>query len=115
MSGSKEKRPTNAAAESGNGEINASDAPFVPPKLLKAVNPVYPPDAMRKYITGDVKAEVAVKASGRVGEVKVISGPQALRAAAVEALKQYEFAPATQGGKAVESTATEVVKFWFNP
>lgn len=88
---------------------------MLPAKLLKAVNPVYPPEAMRKYITGDVKAEVVVKPSGSVGEVKVISGPQALRAAAVEALKQYEFTPATQGGKPVASTATEVVKFWFNP
>lgn len=112
---SKEKRPMNAAAESVSGEIAASDAPLVPPKLLKAVNPVYPPDAMRKYITGDVKAEVVVKPSGRVGEIKVISGPQALRGAAIEALKQYEFTPATQGGKAVTATATEVVKFWFNP
>jgi len=91
------------------------DAPVLPAKLLKPVNPVYPPDAMRSYITGDVKAEVLVQASGRVGEVKVISGPKALRDAAVEALKQYQYAPATQGGKAVESRAVEVVKFWFNP
>lgn len=93
----------------------ASDAPVLPAKLVKPVNPVYPPDAMRNYITGDVKAEVVVKASGRVGEVRVISGPKALREAAVEALKLYEYAPATQGGKAVEWKAVEVVKFWFNP
>ena len=93
----------------------SSDTPLVAAKLLKAANPVYPPDAMRSYITGDVKAEVVVLPSGHVGEVKVISGPKALRAAAVDALKQYEYAPATQGGKAVESKAEAVVKFWFNP
>jgi protein TonB len=82
---------------------------------LKAATPVYPPEAMRSYITGDVKAEVVVEASGRVGEVKVVSGPKALREAAVAALKQYEYAPATQGGRAVESKAVVVVKFWFNP
>ena len=92
-----------------------ADAPVLPAKLVKAVNPVYPPEAMRSYITGDIKAEVEVLASGRVGDVKVISGPKALREAAVEALKQYEYAPATQGGKAVESKAEAVVKFWFNP
>jgi TonB family protein len=91
------------------------DAAVIPAKLLKTVNPVYPPDAMRHYITGDVKAEVVVEASGHVGEVKVISGPQALREAAVEALQQYEYAPATQGGKTVQSKAETVVKFWFNP
>ena len=92
-----------------------ADAPVLPAKLVKAVNPVYPPEAMRSYITGDIKAEVEVLASGRVGDVKVISGPKALREAAVDALKQYEYAPATQGGKAVESKAEAVVKFWFNP
>ena len=93
----------------------ASDAPVLPPKLLKAASPVYPPDAMLNYITGDVKAEVLVDAAGHVSEVKVISGPAALRPAAVDALKQYEYAPATQGGKGVSSRTTAVVKFWFNP
>jgi TonB family protein len=96
-------------------ESAASDAEVLPAKLLKPVNPVYPPDAMRGYITGDVKAEVSVEASGHVGEVKVISGPAALREAAVAALRQYEYAPAMQGGKAVGSKTVEVVKFWFNP
>jgi TonB family protein len=112
---SKQKNSGNKESAPNAREIVANDAPVIPAKLLKAVNPVYPPEAMRKYITGDVKAEVVVEPSGRVGEVKVIVGPQALRAAAVEALKQYEFAPATQGGKAVASKTTEVVKFWFNP
>jgi Gram-negative bacterial TonB protein C-terminal len=50
-----------------------------------------------------------------VGEVKVISGPQALREAAVEALKRYEYAPGTQGGKPVATNVEATVKFWFNP
>jgi TonB family protein len=96
-------------------ELVHSDAPVSPAKLLKAANPVYPPDAMTNYITGDIKAEVTVDASGHVAEVKVISGPQALRDAAVAALKQYQYAPAAQAGKPVASKATETVKFWFNP
>jgi len=110
-----EKRAKAPADQPSAAEVASVDGPLVAAKLLKTANPVYPPDAMRNYITGDVKAEVVVKVSGRVGDVKVISGPQALREAAVEALKQYEYAPATQGGKAVESKAVEVVKFWFNP
>jgi len=106
---------TNKVVEASAMEPVASGAPVIAAKLLKAANPVYPPDAMRNYITGDVRAEVAVDATGRVGEVKVISGPQALRAAAVEALKNYKYAPATQGGKAVGSKAMATVKFWFNP
>jgi len=92
-----------------------TDAAVLPPKLLKPASPVYPPDAMRNYITGDVRAEVLIDASGHVADVKVLSGPQALRQAAVDALKQYQYSPATQAGKPAQSKATEVVKFWFNP
>jgi TonB family protein len=102
-------------AQPNPADLVPVDAPVLPAKLVKPVNPVYPPDAMRSYITGDVKAEVVVEASGRVGDVKVVSGPKALRDAAVEALKQYQYAPATQGGKAIESKTVEVVKFWYNP
>jgi TonB family protein len=96
-------------------DVAGADSPVLPAKLLKAANPVYPPNAMRSFITGDVKVEAVVGADGRVGEVKVLSGPRPLREAAVEALKRYKYAPATQGGKAVTSKVTETVKFWFNP
>jgi TonB family protein len=112
---SKENGGASTAAGPSVTEPVANDAPVTPAKLLKATMPVYPPDAMRNYVTGDVKAEVVVEATGRVGEVRVISGPKALRAAAVEALKQYEYAPGTQGGKAIASKVTVTVKFWFNP
>jgi protein TonB len=111
----KKSRASERSTEASPAELVAADAPVIPAKLLHAATPVYPPDAMRKYITGDVKAELVVGASGKVGEVKVVSGPNALREAAVEALKRYEYEPATQGGKAVTSKTTAVVKFWFNP
>jgi TonB family protein len=103
------------AQDSPSAAETPSDMPSQAVKLLKSVNPVYPPDAMRSYITGDIKAEVTVLPSGHVADVKVVSGPKALREAAVDALKQYQYSPATQGGKPVESKTTEVVKFWFNP
>ena len=113
---SKKARSTGVAAETAPSEVAVpADAPVTAAKLLHAAPPVYPPEAMRHYITGDVKAELVVEASGRVGDVKVITGPSALRDAAVDALRKYEYAPATQGGKAVASKTTAVVKFWFNP
>jgi TonB family protein len=104
-----------AAMEPKAAEIIPPDAPVIGPKLLHAAAPVYPPDAMWNYITGDVKAELVVGADGRVGEVKVLSGPKALRDAAIEALKKYEYAPGTQGGRPVAAKTTVTVKFWFNP
>jgi TonB family protein len=96
-------------------EISVSDQPVVPAKLLKAVQPIYPPDAMRNYITGDVRIEAEVDKQGRIGAMKILLGPKQFRQVAMDALKQYEYAPATQGGKSVSSKVTVTIKFWFDP
>ncbi len=103
---------TNSAAEVS---VAAEDGALVPAKLLKAATPVYPPDAMRSFITGDVTLKVVVDAKGNVGKMEVISGPTALRGAALDALKQYQYAAATRGGKGVASDVQVVIKFWFDP
>jgi TonB family protein len=104
-----------AASKDAAAEENEDAAEAIAPKLLKAVNPEYPVDAMRKYVTGDVRVEATVDAKGKVREAKAMFGPAALQEAAVEAVKQYEYAPATRGGKAVEGKVSVMVKFWFNP
>jgi len=96
-------------------EAVAEDAPLVEAKLVRAAKPVYPPNAMRSFITGDVRIAAEVGADGHVGKMAVISGPAALREAAVEAMKQYEYEPATKGGKAVASQVKVTIKFWFDP
>jgi periplasmic protein TonB len=93
----------------------APDAPVLAPKLTYAAKPVYPPDAMRNFITGDVRIAAEVGADGHVGKVTVISGPSALRAAAVEAMQRYEYVPATKGGRPIPSQVTATIKFWFDP
>ena len=118
---SADRRGKSEASAMVRAEVSSKDAepaglePLVPAKLLKSVNPVYPPDAMRNFVTGDVKAEVEVEKTGHAGGVKVLSGPAPLKKAALDAVKQYEFSPATQGGKAVPSKVIVTVKFWFNP
>jgi TonB family protein len=96
-------------------EVSVSDQPIVPAKLLHAVQPIYPPDAMRNYITGDVRIEAEVDKQGQIGSMKILLGPKQFRQVAMDALKQYEYAPATQGGKPVASKVTVTIKFWFDP
>ena len=96
-------------------EVSVSNLPIVPAKLLRAVQPIYPPDAMRNYITGDVRIEAEVDKQGRIGAMKVLLGPKQFRQVAMDALQQYEYAPATQGGKPVASKVTVTIKFWFDP
>lgn len=96
-------------------EVSVSDQPIVPAKLLRAVQPIYPPDAMRNYITGDVRIEAEVDKQGRIGAMKILLGPKQFRQVAMEALRQYEYEPARQGGKPVASKVTVTIKFWFDP
>jgi TonB family protein len=114
---SKKRKATTASAQPARDapEPVAADAPVLPVKLVRAAKPVYPPDAMRNFITGDVRITAEVGADGGVGKVTVISGPAALRAAAIEAMKHYEYEPATKGGKPVSSQVTATIKFWFDP
>jgi TonB family protein len=119
LAGAKGKKHSqNDPGESAETELPESainDGSVVPARLLKSVNAVYPPDAMLNYITGDVIIDAVVHANGQVGEMKVLTGPAALREAATAALKQYQYQPATEGGKAVASHVKVTVKFWFNP
>jgi len=103
------------SSDPASPEPLASEAALVLPKLLKAANPVYPPGAMRDYITGDVRVDAEVGPNGRIGAMKILGGPVPLRQAALDALKQYEYAPATQDGRPVAAHITVTVKFWFNP
>jgi len=89
--------------------------PIVPPKLVKSVRPNAPPDAILGYVTGDVAVDATVDPSGRVSSVKVLSGPASLHKAAVKAVKQYRYEPATQNGKPVSAHVNVTIQFWFEP
>jgi TonB family protein len=88
---------------------------YEPPSLIKAVNAVPPADATRGFVTGDVKFEAVIDASGKVESAKVLSGPEPLREAALEALKHYQYKPATKNGQSVSARLPVTVKFWYEP
>ena len=87
----------------------------VPPKLLQSFRAVAPPDAIRSFATGNVVLDALVDSTGQIQSSKVISGPQVLRDAAISALKQYKYAPATQHGKPVDAHVQVTVQFWYEP
>jgi protein TonB len=111
----KKKVAVNAAAVPVEEAPVADDAPLIPAKLLRSVSPEYPADAMRNFITGDVKLRAEVNEKGKIRNVEVVSGPKALQESAIATFKQYEYAPATKGGKGVASQVKVTIKFWFVP
>jgi TonB family protein len=70
------------------------------------VQPVYPELAKRMSITGTVRLNVVVAANGQVKNTRALGGHPILVSAAMDAMKQWRFEPAS-----VESSG--VVEFKF--
>ena len=83
-----------------------------PPELLKEVRPEFTEEARRQGITGDVVLEIVVRADGSVGDVKVLEGlGGGLNRNAIEAVKQWRFAPARRHGAPVDVMVEVAVAF----
>jgi TonB family protein len=77
------------------------------------VKPKYPDSARRLGITGTVIVEVMVNEQGWVALARVISGPDALHQASLDAAKEWRYFPARCGDQAVRETTT--MQFEFRP
>jgi protein TonB len=75
--------------------------------------PAYPPRARREGLEGRVTLQVAVAADGTAAAVSVrqTSGHALLDRAAVTAVEQWRFRPASQGGRAVTGSTDVTVRF----
>lgn len=82
------------------------------PKLIKKVNPVYPPEVKQAGVEGAVILEATVDIQGKVSNIKVLKGDNdLLNKAAVEALGQWEYEPLIVGGKPMQFVITVTVRF----
>jgi TonB family protein len=82
-----------------------------PPRKVKDVRPIYPSGAMALRALGTVVIEAIVGADGKVHEAKVLHSIPELDRAALDAVQQWEFAPARLNGAAVAVIVTVLVKF----
>jgi anaerobic magnesium-protoporphyrin IX monomethyl ester cyclase len=73
----------------------------VVPKLVSRAMPVYPAEAAKERVTGDVVMEVNLKDDGTVERLSVIDGPPLLTDAATRAVKQWRYQPLRINGKPV--------------
>jgi TonB family protein len=82
------------------------------PELLRRVEPVYSPEAMRARIQGFVTVQFVVEADGTVGPVRVIKSLNpSLDAAAVDALKKWLFKPGTKDSVPVRVLSNLLLTF----
>ncbi len=83
-----------------------------PPTLQREVKALYTDDARRQQIEGDVVLEVVVRRDGSVGDVQIKrSLGHGLDQRAIEAVRQWRFAPARRHGVAVDVFVDIAVAF----
>ena len=79
--------------------------------ILRKVPPVYPPLARQARIQGTMTLRVIINQLGDVRDVQLLSGHPMLAPAAIEAVKQWKYAPYELNGEAVEVETDVQVNF----
>jgi TonB family protein len=79
--------------------------------LIRAVNPTFAPQASPKKKRGRIVLHVTVAADGIVKDVTVVSGDPVLVGPAMDAVRQYQFAPCMQEGSPIESQTNITVTY----
>ena len=95
-------QPNNTAKPSSDDDDNVDDMGFLNGRAIDLPKPVYPADARKDHVTGQVQVKVFVDQTGKVTSAEIMSGPGPLQAAALEAAKRARFAPHVVNGVAVK-------------
>jgi periplasmic protein TonB len=107
----------NAGLVVGNNQPAAPAAPLSaggdvkPAKLIAPVAPSYPALAKSQHVSGNVLIDALIDANGQVTTMKVLSGPSLLHQAAMDALRQWKYQPASLNGKATAMHLTVTIQF----
>jgi protein TonB len=83
-------------------------------KLIKQVQPVYPPLARQARIQGTVIFTAIIGVDGRIQNLTLVSGHPLLVPAAQEAIKQWVYQPTLLNGEPVEVVTQIYVNFKLN-
>ena len=81
------------------------------PALVNRVEPEYPAIAVAAHVEGLVILEAVVDAEGRVQAVKVLRSRGLLDKAAIEAVRQWQYAPLTLNGEKTPFVLTVTLNF----
>ena len=80
-------------------------------KIIFSVPPKYPTLAKSQHVSGNVLVDALIDASGHVTTMKVVSGPAVLHQAAMDALKQWRYVPASLDGHPVAMHLAVTIQF----
>ena len=75
------------------------------------MNPVYPYSGLSRQTRGTVIIEATIDVDGKVAEAKVLRSVPALDQAALDAVRQWKYAPSLLNGVPVSVIMTVVINF----
>ena len=79
--------------------------------LIRRVLPDYPPMARATHTAGRVELQATISRTGTIENLRVVSGPQLLIQAAIDAVRQWRYRPYLLNGDPVEVETTINVDF----
>ncbi len=107
-------RATKGATATASPATNAAEREPLPAsasELRQPLDSTYPLLGQRSRVQGSVVLEAVVGTDGVIENLRVLSGPSILTAAAQQAVRQWRFKPYLQNGQAVETKARITVNF----
>jgi protein TonB len=109
----KEGAQSISSAQAATGMIMTEEAVDHPPRPLARTTPPFPPRARQKGISGKVTLSLLVDTEGAVEKVKLLeASPEGVfEQAAMEAVRQWRFEPATYKGQQVKVWVRQVLYF----
>jgi TonB family protein len=82
--------------------------------LLTRVAPIYPSDALKDGLRGEVRVRATIDKDGVPTKLTGVSGDPRLIQAAFQAIRQWRYRPATLEGQPIETTTIVSIAFGLN-
>lgn len=109
--GTQEPAPSSIVAPDAAGPLPVGHG-VKSPVVIRRVEPIYPPVALRAHMSGSVVLQCIIDRSGRIRDVRVVTSSfAAFEQPAIDAVQQWLFAPGSLNGQAVDTIFELTVKF----
>lgn len=103
--------PPSDRSEFGGDEVFEFWDVDVKPVVIQAVAPVYPDQALKAGLSGNVFLKFKINVDGSVSDVRNLRGQVIFVKPAIDAISQFRFKPAERKGKPVAVWMTQAIKF----
>lgn len=105
--------PAPTTAGPGAAAPAAEPVPASEFRRTRYVAPTYPPQALARGLSGEVRVRLTIDADGRVADVQVLSASPAgvFEQAAINSVRKWRFEPILRDGRAVEASVATKISF----